>query len=655
MQQSRQLAAIMFTDIEGYTAIMQQNEQRALALKDRHRLILESEHQNFDGKVIQYYGDGTLSIFSSVVQAVKCALAMQRAYCQWPSVPVRMALHVGDVIINDGHIFGDGVNLASRIETLGVPGSVLLSDKVNAELSNQPDIRTFSMGTFKFKNVEREVEVFSLEDEGLVRPVAAALTGKTEQRPASRPEPEVKSHSFNKSIAVLPFVNMSNDPEQEYFSDGIAEEILNSLSHLKNLDVAGRTSSFQFKGKNIDLRELGRKLGVSAVLEGSVRKQRNRLRVTAQLINVEDGFHLWSEKYDREMDDIFAIQDEIAMSVTENLKITLLDKEKNIIKTAPTDNKDAYDLYLKGRFHWNRRGPGLKKALEFFLQAAQLDPGFSLAHAGIADTYALFAFYSILPPHDVIPKAKKAAETAIALNPTRVEPYSVLGYLSTFYDWNWEEAEDNFEKAFSINPGYAPGHYWRSNYLSFIRKDYTESIREAMVAIELEPLISHSHITLSSVYICAGRYQEAANASRTAIELDANSFLSHYFLGTALCGMRRFDEALAAINDSMVISGRHQYTVSVLSWLYYEKGEIGEAQKIFDELITRSKSEFISSLSLAVAAYASKNFDRAYEYMEQSFVEKSSLLVSIDVYPFFSFVQKDPRFRPFIKRMNFPA
>jgi adenylate cyclase len=650
MPQSRQLAAIMFTDIEGYTAIMQQNEQKAIMLKDRHRLILENEHRKFNGHIIQYYGDGTLSIFISAVQAVQCALSMQQFFCRLPPVPVRIGLHIGDIIINDGHVFGDGVNLASRIESLGVAGSVLISDKVNDELHNQPEFKTLSMGTYQFKNIEREVEVFALDHEVLVKPIPNSLKGKIVEKKAA----PMQSPILKKSIAVLPFVNMSNDTEQEYFSDGMAEEILNSLSHLKNLNVAGRTSSFQFKGKNIDLRELGQKLGVNTVLEGSVRKQGNRLRVTAQLINVEDGFHLWSEKYDREIDDIFAIQDEIALSITEKLKITLLETERAIITKTPTENKEAYDLYLKGRFYWNRRGPGLKKGLEYFLQAAELDPEFSLAHAGIADTYALFAFYSILPPREVVPKARQAAERAIHLNPARVEPYSVLAFLTTFYDWNWAEAKKQFEKAIAINPGYAPAHYWYSNYLSWVERDYFHSAQEAFKAIELEPLISHSHNTLSAVYVCAGKFEEARQASQTAMDLDANSFISYSCLSAALYGLGKYEEAIEAIKFALNISARHQYSLIELSWLYYTTDNISEAQIILDELIMRSKTEFISGLSLSVAAYSSKNYDKAFEFLEQAFEERTSFLTGIGVYPFFSFIKTDPRFQPFIKRMNFP-
>ncbi|MEP6595301.1 MAG: adenylate/guanylate cyclase domain-containing protein, partial [Ginsengibacter sp.] len=494
MPQSRQLAAIMFTDIEGYTATMQQSEERAIMFKDRHRHILENEHKNFNGTIIQYYGDGSLSIFPSAVQAVRCAVTMQQVFCKTPAVPVRIGLHVGDIMMNDGGIFGDGVNLASRIESLGVAGSVLISDKVNDEIRNHRGLETLSMGTYHLKNIEREVEVFALDHEGLIMPVPNSLKGKTQEKKVA----SIASSIPKKSVAVLPFVNMSNDPEQEYFSEGIAEEILNSLAHLNDLKVAGRTSSFQFKGKNVDLRRLGHRLGVTTVLEGSVRKQHNQLRITVQLINVEDGFHLWSEKYDREIDDIFAIQEEIALSVTEKLKITLLDTERAIITKTKTENKEAYDFYLKGRFYWNRRGTGLKKGLEYFLKAVELDPDFSLAHAGIADTYALFAFHSILPPHEVIPKARQAAERAIHLSPSRIEPYSVLAYITAFYDWNWTDAKKQFEKTIDINPGYAVAHYWYSNYLNWVEKDYFHAAEEAHKAIELEPLISHSYTTLSS-------------------------------------------------------------------------------------------------------------------------------------------------------------
>jgi adenylate cyclase len=448
MSQHRQLSAILFTDIEGYTAIMQQSEQKAMIIKDRHREVLQKAHKKFNGRIIQYYGDGTLSTFQSVIDAVQCALFMQKKFLQLPQVPVRMGLHIGDIIFNQEQVFGDGVNLASRIESLGVAGSVLISDTANDELHNHPEFKTVSVGVYQFKNVKRTIEVFALNHEGLVKPTPNSLKGKTEEEKDTdhetqkKPDPG-KSISL-KSIAVLPFVNMSNDPEQEYFSDGMAEEIINSLTRLKELKVAGRTSSFQFKGKTIDMRELGEKLNVHTVLEGSVRKQGNRLRITAQLVNVDDGYHLWSERYDREMDDVFAIQDDIALAITKKLKLTLLKKDRDLITKSYTPNTEAYELYLKGRFYISRRGASVITGIQCFQKAIAIDPEFALAHAGYADANLLIASYGLLPPKQIRAQAKQSAERALQLDPSLSEPYCSLGYYYTCFEWNWPEAKKIF-------------------------------------------------------------------------------------------------------------------------------------------------------------------------------------------------------------------
>ena len=258
----------MFTDIEAYTAVMQHDENRAIVLRTKHRKILEAEHERFHGRIVQYYGDGSLSTFHSAVEAVQSAIEMQLLFMQ-EGVPVRIGLHIGDVVFQNEQVIGDGVNLASRIESLGVAGSILMSERVHNEIINQPQIKTVSMGVFDFKNIDKPVEVFAVNHELIFVPQASSLKGKTKDKNVQ-----------NKSIAVLPFVNLSNEPGQEYFGDGIAEEILNSLTGLKDLKVAGRTSSFQFNRNDSNLREIGEKLGVSTVLEGSVRKQGSRLRVT---------------------------------------------------------------------------------------------------------------------------------------------------------------------------------------------------------------------------------------------------------------------------------------------------------------------------------------------------------------------------------------
>src|SRR6478672_7393824 len=322
MEATRQLAAIMFTDMEGYTALMQKNEQVAIERRNRHREVFEKMMAHHGGKIIQYYGDGTLSIFTSAIHAVNAGVAMQLLFLKTPHVPVRIGIHIGDIAVDDSGVYGDGVNIASRIESFAVAGSVFISDKVFDEIKNQPLIKTVSMGLFNLKNVSRPVEVIAIANEGLAVPKINDLKGKTS-------EPKNK-------LAVLPFVNMSNDAENEYFSDGIAEELINTLSKIDGLQLTCRTSSFSFKGKNIDVREIGKALNVTKVLEGSVRKAGNRVRINAELVNTADGYQLWSETFDRNLDDIFELQDEIAGIIANRMREQLVNKTVEI--SEPSQN-----------------------------------------------------------------------------------------------------------------------------------------------------------------------------------------------------------------------------------------------------------------------------------------------------------------------------
>ncbi|MCK5571500.1 MAG: adenylate/guanylate cyclase domain-containing protein, partial [Bacteroidetes bacterium] len=335
---TRLLAAIMFTDMVGYTALMQRDEQKAIQLRRRHRQVLEETIELHQGKILQYFGDGTLAIFNSAIQATRCALQIQRQLQQEPKVPLRVGMHLADIVYNDEGVYGDGVNVAARIESLSVSGGVLMSQKVRDELMNHPDLKTVSLGPFDLKNVALPVEVFALANEGLVVPVPTQVTTRV-----ARPR---------KSIAVLPFVNMSTDPENEYFSDGMTEEILNALTRIKGLRVTSRTSAFAFKGKNEDVREIGTKLNVDTVLEGSVRKAGSKVRITAQLVNTADGYHVWSETYDRELQDIFQVQDEISHAIAGKYK-EYIDPEvlEQPLVDTPTENLEAYNLYLKSVYH----------------------------------------------------------------------------------------------------------------------------------------------------------------------------------------------------------------------------------------------------------------------------------------------------------------
>lgn len=661
MPAHRQLAAIMFTDIEGYTAIMQRNEEEALFIRDRHRDIVHEKHTAFNGRIIQYYGDGTLSIFHSAVEAVACALQMQQMFCQSPRVPVRIGLHVGDVIINDNHVFGDGVNLASRIESMSVAGAVLLSDRVRDEISNHPEFQIASLGVYQLKNVERPVEVYALKNNGIITPENSSLAGKASLvKPVEKKIPsahKTAAPALRHSIAVLPFHNMSNDPDQDYFSDGVAEEILNSLSTLKQLKVAGRASSFQFRGTARNLREIGEKLGVKTVLEGSVRRQANRIRVTVQLVNINDGFQLWSERYDRNMDDIFAVQDEIALSITEKLKLTLLENEKKKIRKVATQNTEAYELYLKGRFYLNRRGASILKGIKYFQLAVDLDPGYALAHTGLADSHLLAASYGLTYPKEAGVKAKEAAAKAIELNPSLCEPYSSLGFYYTCFEWNWELAEFNFQKSFEINPKYAQAHYWYGlDYLSWAAADFKRAEYHGKMAIELEPLSSICYGMYAPMLHAQGKFHETIAVCKKGIELDPYAFTCNLYEGLANVFLGNFQQGLSIFEKLMVLSNKHPFVAGALCISYCLMGDHHKARPIYDDLVERSKTVYMCYTMIALSAGHLGDLDAAFDYLEMGRDARDPIILSVHVEHWVPEKMKaDPRFAVFIGSFNFPS
>jgi len=658
MPQYRQLAAIMFTDIEGYTSIMQENEQKALRWKNRHREILQREHQQFNGRIIQYYGDGTLSIFHSAVNAVACALAMQQEFRKGQIVPVRMGLHSGDIIFDDDQVFGDGVNLTSRIESLGVPGSVLLSDKIQDELLNHPEFNTIFLGSFQFKNVRSKVNVFALNHPDLVVPSPGELKGKTELQtnsPNHKPR-KALNNPFEKSIAVLPFTNLSNDPEQEYFGEGVGEEILNSLSSLKDLKVASRSSSFQFKGRNINLEEIREKLGVNTVLHGSIRKQGRRLRLMVQLINVEDGFHLWSEKYDRNIDDVFAIQDEVALAITEKLKVTLLEKDRELVTKTHTQNPEAYELYLKGRFYMNKRGASVITAIHCFQLAIDLDPEFTLAYTGFADANLVAGFYGMLPPAQVLDRARKAAEKALSLDPTRCEPYCTLGCLAVCFDRNWKEAETHFLTSLDLNPKYIQAHYWYGSiYLAWTKGDFLGAITHGRIAVEQEP---KSAITLGmygSILYSSGKFPEALYYCKLGSEVEPDSFICHLYTGLSHLALKHYEEAVQVFEDLLKATNRFHLSLNALVITYAMAWKFVKAHELMKELKGRALNEYIGYTLTGIALAHLDELDEAFEYLEKAFAEKEPILLSLKYQHWVpESLKEDPRYEVLLKRIGFP-
>jgi len=641
-EQSRQLAAIMFTDIVGYTSLMGDDEDKAFVLLEKNRQLQKPLIENFEGCWIKELGDGVLASFSSAINAVNCAAAIIKSCEKCEDLQLRIGIHVGDVIFKNGDVFGDGVNIASRLQVLAPICGIWVSESVYKTVSNKKEIKTKFVREEILKNVKEPVRIYEV------------IIGN------SQPEKVASIHDqkqtvIEKSIAVLPFVNMSNDPEQEYFSDGMAEEILNSLVHLKDLKVTSRTSSFQFKGKNVDHREIGEKLGVQTVLEGSVRKYGSRLRVTAQLINIEDGFHLWSEKYDSNMEDIFAIQEGIALAITQQLKVTLLDKEKSIIIRTPTESKEAYELYLKGRFFFNKRGEGLFKGLHYFQQAIEIDPEFALVYVAMGEAYSLLSFYCLMLPHEALPKARESATKAIQLNPSHAEAYLTLAFISTFYDWDWVETKKQFAKVFSINPNYPLAYNWYSMYLGWVEGKSSEAIQASAKGVELEPFLPPYYNVFACILFIGGKYDDATRACKTALELDSNYFLTYWILGVIQTQLKNYNEAIKYFTISVNLSQRHVWPLADLCYAYALTGQTKEAEEILNELLIRHKEKAILGFNLTIAAYELGKQDLALELFEKAINEKTSNIICCNVWPAAEKMRTDPRFFEIIKKINFPV
>lgn len=643
MPSSRQLVAIMFTDIVGYTALMGEDEKRAFELLKKNRELQKPIIEQFHGRWIKELGDGVLASFNTITDAVHAAIKIQDDCNASSEFLLRIGIHLGEVVFEDDDVFGDGVNIASRIQAIAKPGGIYISEAVHHNVTNKHDITTQFVKQEMLKNVREPVRIYE---------IVTASTTETFRSSIK----ELPKKSQEKSIAVLPFVNMSNDPDQEYFGDGMAEEILNSLAHLKDLKVAGRTSSFQFKGKNIDLKEVAEKLNVKTVLEGSIRKQGNRLRITAQLIDVEDGFHIWSERYDRNTDDIFDIQDEIALAITEQLKITLLEDDVEKITKLYTQNAEAYEYYLKGRFNINRRGSSILKGLEFFKKAIVLDPEFALAYTGYADANLYSAFYNFLPAKEVSLKAKNAAETAIKLDSSIAEAYCSMALYNTNFEWNWIEARKNFLRAIEINPKYAQAHSFYGLILfGWIEGKFDEAEKQGQIAIKLEPLSAIDHGDLCWTVYGAGKFEEALAIAKTGIELDANSFLSWRVAGLCHLALNRYEEAIHTFDYLMNISNRHQHAINCLIWARCANQDFPEARTLMDELEKRSASEYIGPTHFGISAAYLGDMDLAINYLEKAFNDRDPIIVQMKQIHFVPpALRNDSRFQKILDRVGFP-
>lgn len=461
--------------------------------------------------------------------------------------------------------------------------------------------------------------------------------------------------TWKNSIAVLPFADLSPQKDQDYFCDGLADELINALTKIIDLKVAARTSAFSFKGKNSAIREIGEALGVATVLEGSVRKADNKLRITAQLVNVADGYHLWSEKYDRDLHDIFAIQDEITIAIVEKLEVELHGDDKGKLLKRTTDNPEAYNLYLKGRYFWNRRYEGgLQKALEHFHQAIAVDPLYASAYVGIADSLSILGTYSLIPPREAFTKAKASLRKAMEIDDTLPEIYASLGYIGLFHDWDHLQTEKNFKKALELNPKDAMARIWYSLHLAFDGR-FEEAIREAKKAQNLEPLSLIVNALHGGNYYLALRHDEALAHFAKTIELDPNFSLTYLYQSGSFLAHRRFEEAIATTQKLVALTGNAPFGYGYLGFSYGYSGRTAEAREALDRLEEFSKVRYVSPFYKALIHDGLGEKEEALNNLEKAFEEREPFLALLKVWPgpFFEGVRTDPRFVGLLGKIGF--
>ena len=451
------------------------------------------------------------------------------------------------------------------------------------------------------------------------------------------------------TIAVLPFIDMSPLKDQEYFCDGIAEELVNTLAKIETIRVASRTSAFQFKGHQQDIRRIGQQLGAGVILEGSVRKAANRVRITAELINVEDGYSLWSEKYDRELEDVFAIQDEIARTIVDTLRVKLLDDQKPSLIKRYTEDQEAYNLYLKGRYYWKKRyQEGIDRAVECFQLAIEKDTGYALAYCGLADCYSVLGFYSFRKPAEMYRSAKAAAQTALSLDASLPEAYLSMGVVHFYYENDWHRGHQAMKRSFELDPDFYLGHAWYSGFLSFMGhfKEAQQHAEHALKSDPLSPLFSYF-----AGFRCYNErlYDEGLKYFRMSIEIDPEYVLALWASG--LCYMKKHmhEEALAMMQRLCTVTNRSPFFLSYLGLVHAEAGNLKAAEEIMHEL--EQSKQHVAPALFARLWMGLGSFDRMFEEWNRAIEEKNVLLFLFEA-PESDSIRSDPRYHDLMRRLG---
>jgi adenylate cyclase len=638
-EKTRRLAAIMFTDIVGYTALMQKDEQLAVKARARHRQVFDERHEVHQGEILQYYGDGTLSVFQSAIEAVECAIEIQQSLQEGDPVPLRIGLHMGDIVFDGTEIYGDGVNFASRIESMGIAGGIMVSEKLNDELKNHQQISTISLGRFELKNIKKPVEIFAVSNEGIKVPERSQLKGKGTRQ--------------TKTIAVLPFVNMSSSEDNEYFSDGMTEEIINALAKIKELKVTSRTSSFFFKNKNIPIAQIGKELNVSTILEGSIRLAGNKMRITAQLIDVAEDFHFFSETFDRSLEDIFAVQDEISLLIADKLRehIGHFEIADHLVED-PQIPVEAYNLYLKSRYHiLTMRKGDIEKGISILEEVIEKEPHFTLAYLGVHLGYILLGTLGFVPANEAFVKGQTYLEKAIALDENLPETQLNLSYISFIGKWDFAEAYRHLNKSYEIRPSV---EYYQSMASVLVAEGkFKAALNYIETALQLDPFSEINHHLKGFIFYGQEKYKEAIEQYEKSISLKPDSHLSKLELGQSLLLMGRTKEGLVYFQNFPADEPGGLTKLGGTTMAYAALGDTDKAEAGIAKLEAALQTDSMgSALNLLILCQTFlDNEEKALNLIEQGVQYRLPMMVYVYVDPILKPLRSNPRFQALMRQI----
>jgi adenylate cyclase len=637
----------MFTDIVGYTSLSQADEEATLRLLEEHQKLLRPVFSRHGGREVKTMGDAFLVEFASSLDALRCALDIQgrieerNAKGKPQRLRVRIGIHVGEVIGAGDDVYGDAVNIAARIEPLAEPGGICISKQVFDLVQGKVVAKLASMGSVELKNVRAPIEIYK---------VLPTKAGAGERLPAS----------LKTRVAVLPFDNYSSNSGDDYFADGLTEELIGTLSKIHELSVISRTSVMQYKGKPKSISEIGRELNAGTILEGSVRKAGDRVRVSIQMVDATEDKHVWAESYDRDLEDIFSVQSDIAAKVAEALKLELLTAEKKAVREAPTKNAEANLLFLKGVYQGEKGSPSdIMKAIEYFELAVEQDPEFALAYASIAAYYVAAAGEAI-PSETAFPKAKAALARAMAIDPDLAEAHNAKAWIAFQYDWDWKAAEASFKEAIALKPSLAFAHDWYGRMLAALGR-FDEAIAETGRAYELDPASPWVTIRFAMVYWMAGRNKEAREMfSKVAREMFSKVARENPKFGRAHGGLAfvnategRKEDVMKEI-DAAVALGDEAYFRTHQAVIYASVGSTQKARKILENLLAGKYKGFATPAWIAAIYYWLGDQDKGYEWMVKAYESRDPSIPWYNKWPILDVERRDPRFVQMLRKMKLP-